>query len=333
MKDERGFALLEVTIATALGIAFAFAVVGVLRGLIAATAMDPNASDGARSLDQQVEALRDDAATAFAAFVPARDVMRARNDDGHEIDFYTKTDAGASAYWAYYYDAATMTLRRYDYDRAGTIGEANRTTGAIDPAAQYPALAHVVSFAARTLEASDLAGPQNAYGAAVAPAFAGAPPRAFPIGFDDGGASRDDLYGGNTTVQIRIATERGARTLHLATAALPSGFTIRARPEFRAIVYRVDQTHRFLFGLAGKSHVFVKARLDVSYDGWRSPPIVWCDFDVYGYPGGLTGGAAENYHPEWFTESTAGIVYAVTHGQTPGASCPVAPPPAPHAAG
>jgi hypothetical protein len=186
----------------------------------------------------------------------------------------------------------------------------------------------VTGFRASTLQANELVGGANLYAAAVAPALRGAIPEALPVGFATTGDARSDRFGGNVTVQITIATQQGSETLHLATAALPSGFTVRAYPQIRAIVYRIDQTHRFWFGLAGKSHVFVRARLDISYDGWRTQPAqTWCDFNLYGYPGGLTGGPAEDYHPEWFTESTAGIVYDVTHGETPGATCPVAPPP------
>jgi type II secretory pathway component PulJ len=330
VNRERGFTVIEVLIALTLTIALGFVTLGIVRALLVAGAANATAEGGALTLDAQADAMRGDAATAFAVFVPATDVMRQPNGGGatpHEIDFYTKTDTGAPTYWAYYYDAVAQTLERFDYDAAGHIGEADRATGAIDTAARYPIVPGVTQFDVTSLEANDLIGAKNAYASAVAPLFASATPKPLPVGFDDGGPARTDLYGGNTTVAVTIATMRASRTVHLGTAALPSGFTIHAYPQIRAIVYRVDQTHRFWFGLAGKSHVFVNARLDISYDRWATqPPRNWCDFNLYGYPSGLTGGAAENYHPEWFTESTAGIVYDVTHGQTPGAVCPTAPP-------
>ena len=329
MKSQRGFTTLEALVALALCFAIALATFGVLRGLLDASSATASSTATGASIERLTDDLRSDAASAFAVFVPARDVMQRANDAGsaHEVDFYAETGSGAPTFWAYYYDAAAHTLQRFDYDASGRRGEADRTNGAIDTAARYPVLHDVTSFTARTLEASDLVGPANLYGNAIAPAFAGSAPQSLPVGFIGGGGSaRADLYGGNTTVQVAIATTHASRTIHLSTEALPSGFTVRADPQFRAIVYRIDQTHRFWFGLAGKSHVFVNARLDVSYDDWKTAPLRWCDYNLYGYPGGLTGGAAENYHPEWFTESAAGIVYAVTHGATPGATCPAAPP-------
>jgi prepilin-type N-terminal cleavage/methylation domain-containing protein len=334
---QRGFTILEVLVATALFVALGFATLGVIHTFLGAGASAAASEGGAATLDAETDDLRSEAATAFAVFVPATDVMGAPNGGSatpHEVDFYAKTDTGAATYWAYYYDAAAQTLQRFDYDANGNRGEADRTTGAIDTTARYPVLPGVTSFAATTLEANDLTGANNTYAPAIAPLFGAASPVPLPVGFDDGGPPRTDLYGGNTTIQLRIATAHAVRTIHLSTAALPSGFTVHAYPQIRAVVYRVDQTHRFWFGLAGKSHVFVNARLDISYDGWQTqPPANWCDFNLYGYPGGLTGGTAENYHPEWFTESTAGIVYAVTHGQTPGAVCPTAPPAAGSAGG
>jgi prepilin-type N-terminal cleavage/methylation domain-containing protein len=332
VTSQRGFTVVEVLIAIVLFTALGFVSLAVIRAFFGATTAGALTEGGALTLESEADALRNDAATSFAVFVPANDVMGNANGSGgtapHEVDFYTKSDAGSPAFWAYYYDASAQTLQRFDYDLTGRRGEADRATGAIDTTGRYPLLTGVTSFQAQTLEASDLVGPNSDYAPALAPLFNGATPKPLPVGFDDGGPPRTDLYGGNTTVQIRIATLHGSRTLHLAGGALPSGFTVHAYPQIRAIVYRVDQTHRFWFGLAGKSHVFVNARLDISYDNWQTqPPANWCDFNLYGYPGGLTGGAAEDYHPEWFTESTAGIVYDVTHGLTPGAVCPTAPPP------
>jgi Tfp pilus assembly protein PilV len=329
VNGARGFTLVETAVATVLAATFGFALLGVARELVSLSATAATARDGALTLETQADEMRSAATTAFAVFVPQRDVMRATNErDGttHEVDFFARTNSGASVRSAYYFDATAHTLRRYDYDGAGKAGVADRATGAIDAGATYPALSGVTRFDARTLQASDLVGPRNAYAAAIAPPFAGATPRALPVGFVDGTVTRPDLYGGNTTVDVRIETAHDARTLHLATTSMPSGFTVHAPAQIRAVVYRVDQTHRFWGGLAGKSHVFVKARLDVSYDGWKTPARTWCDFDLYGFPGGLTGGTAEDYHPEWFTETTAGIVYDVTHGETPGATCPLTPP-------
>lgn len=304
-----------------------------MSSFVRALGQSATSSRGTLALEQQIDVLRSDAATSFAVFVPDRDVHGnanlAANGTGHEIDFYSKNDAGLPVFWAYDWDAKAQTLQRYDYDTAGNVGQVDRTTGAIDQGRNYPVIPGVTSFAAQTLEATDLVGAKSAYASVIAPLFAGAAPRALPVGYDDGAAARADLYGGNTTVQVRISTLHGSRTIHLASAALPSGFTIHQYPEIRAIVYRHDTTDRSWLGLVQKSHVFIQARLLISYSHFtESQPIIWCDYNLYGYPHGLEApfGADADYQPTWFPETTAGIVYHVIHGRTLGSTCSKTPP-------
>jgi hypothetical protein len=209
------------------------------------------------------------------------------------------------------------------------VGQADRQTGLIDKEGHYPALSGITAFSAEALEAGDLVGPKNAYGSVIAGIFAGAVPRGLPVGYDVGPVPRTDLYGGNATVQIRLATSHESRTVHLASGVLPSGFTIREVPEIRAIVYRHDTTDRSWLGLVQKSHVFIQAQLLVSYSHFtEAHPMIWCDYNIYGYPGGLTAPfqADADYQPTWFDETTAGIVYHVVHGKTRGSKCSTTPP-------
>jgi hypothetical protein len=117
--------------------------------------------------------------------------------------------------------------------------------------------------------------------------------------------------------------------LHLASATLPSGFTVHYYPELRAVVYRHDTTHRSWLGFAQKSHVYINAQLLISYTNFsEAHPTVWCDFNLYGYPDGLVAPfqADANYQPTWFPETVSGIVYHVIHGNTNGSTCNKAPP-------
>ena len=334
MNGERGFSVIELLIAVVLFVAVGFTLLGVSGALFRGVTRSATAQGGTLALETQIDELRSDAATSFAVFVPDKDVFGKPNAPsagapGHEIDFYSKDDAGAPVFWAYYWDTSAETLRRYDYDTGGNVGQADRTTGAIVAGRSYPAVPGVTAFSARTLEASDLVGSKSAYASAVAPLFAGTTPQPLPVGYDDGAAPRTDLYGGNTTVEVQLATERGARTLHLASAALPSGFTIHEYPEIRAIVYRHDTTDRSWLGLVQKSHVFVNAQLLISYTHFtEANPTVWCDYNLYGNPGGLVAplGPDSDYQPTWFPETTAGIVYHVIHGRTNGARCSQTPP-------
>jgi hypothetical protein len=331
-RGEYGFTAIEALVAIALFVALGFATLLVTRAFLGATAASATSTAGTLTLEAQIDEWRSEATTAFAVFIPAADVMGRPNLDGatpHEFDFYAKTDTAATMYWAYYYDAAAQTMQRFDYDLSGRRGEADRTTGAIDTSAQYPVLPNVTSFTVATVEANTLTSPASVYASAIAPLFGSATPKPLPVGFDDGGPPRTDLYGGNATVQLQITAAHGSRSIELSSGAMPSGFTVHAYPQFRATVYRVDQTHRGCGGLCQRSHVWINARLEVSYDNWKTqPPTIWCDFNLYGYPHGLIeGDPAENYHPEWFTESTAGIVYDVTHENTPGKTCSKTPPP------
>ena len=329
MKSQRGFTLLDILVAIAIFVGIGFTILGVLGAFLRATGHSATTQGGTVTLEQQVDTMRSDAATAFAVFVPANDVFGNSNASGHEIGFYSKSDTGMAVFWAYYYDASARTLRRYDYDLEGHVGMTDRMTGAIDVGEQYPSVVGVSAFVARTLEASDLVGSKSAYAAAIAPLFADATPQPLPVGYDDGAAPRSDLYGGNTTVELQITTDRGSRVMHLATAALPSGFTVHEYPEIRAVVYRVDTTHRFWFGVAQISRVFVNARLLISWNHFtEAHPTVWCDYNIYGNPKGLQAplGSDSEYQPTWFPETTAGIVYHVTHGLTDGARCSLTPP-------
>lgn len=334
MIRERGFTAVEILVSVAIFVGIGLASLALVGSVSRLTARDATAAGGALAIEQQIDDLRSDAATSFAVFVPNRDVHGNVNVDpssglGHEVDFYSRDDANEPVFWAYFWDAKGQTLERYDYDAAGNVGEADRTTGKIEAGKTYPALPGVTAFTVRTLEASDLIGLKSAYAPVMAQLFSGDVPKALPVGYDDGVAARPDLYGGNATVEVNLATPHERRTVHLASAAMPSGFTIREYPEVRAIVYRHDTTDRSWLGLVQKSHVFVQARLLISYSHFtEAHPTIWCDYNLYGYPHGLEAPyqADADYQPTWFPETTAGIVYHVVHGRTLGSTCSKTPP-------
>lgn len=310
---QRGFSTLEVLLSVALLTVLGLAAAGVLAGVARAARDGFAGARGANDLDRELERWRDEAASAFAVFVPG--------GTSSEVDFYAKDDAGRDIFWRYAFDAATRTVRRSDYDPGGASGVRDPVTGTIDARATYPPLQGIGSFGARVLQANELASGRNPYGA-VSAALLGSKARALPVSFDNGSLPNPDLFGGNAIVQLQIAGAGPARTLHLLGGALPTGFTFHALPVAHGIVYRIDQTHRFWFGLAQVSHTWIDGHVDVSYDGWRSR-IAWCDFNIYGGASGVDPhGPQANYDPDDFNESFAGLL-ARTQSEP---ACGVGPP-------
>ena len=295
---------------------------------------------GALAIANEDSALRNDAANAFAVFVPANDVFNKPNEiDGanHEVDFYARADDGRDVFWAYYYDAAAKTLQRYDYDKdpkghVSVRGVRDRTTGAVTAAAQYDALPDIAKFDATTLQANQvIEGARNPYAKLIASAV-GQQPVGLPVSFNNDSLKSPDLYGGNTVVKINIANAHAERNLDLSAGVMPSGFTVHGRPTFRAFVYRIDSTHRFLGGFGQKTLRWVNARVDISYDNFQTAPAIWCNFNLYGGSGhddGITpdngdpgirdefklegGRRAAQYQPAFYNETTAGILDRCQH--------------------
>lgn len=333
-RVERGFTVVEVLVAMVLVVAMSFVTIGIVHAFTHALSLRSDAQSGTITLEQELDRMRADAASAYAVFVPTNDIFGKPNAaqhgaTGHELDFYTKTDVGDEAYWVYEWDPGARTLQRYDYDVSATtglpqdIGVADRATGAIDANGHYPALTGVSSFSAQSVFASELAAQPNIFGKVLSGLIsaAGVSPSAEPVGFvPANGIPNPDLYGGNTTVQAVIVTQHGSRTLHLTTAAMPAGFTLHDAPSIRAFTYRINSIHRSWFGIVQKTfaHIFNQIQYNYHPSDPKSPWQVWCDYEVYG--ANIKGIALndrnhlEDYHPTDWKESTAGTFYTVTHG-------------------
>ncbi len=326
---QRGFTVVETLVSTVLLVALGLATLALMSRFAHAVGDRTSSAGGEAAAETTLMSMRNDAATAFAVFVPAEDVFgnanAAAGAAGHEVDFYSKAEDGSEAWWAYVYDAGKGTVQRYDYQPSATgggnlIGVVDRTSGVIDPNASYPPVTGVKAFSAHTLEASDLTTSANAFGPVIASlaSSAGVTPVADPVGFvPTSNRARADLYGGNTTVEVSLTTSHGSHTFHLATTALPSGFTIHAAPAIRAFAYRMDYGHRFWFGFAQKTWARIFEQLQYSYTPAQSASWkVWCDFEVYG--AGSNGLSLNDpnavYRPHDWIEATAGTFYEVTQG-------------------
>ena len=215
-RSERGFTVVEALVSISLFVALGFVTLALLRAMLGASA------SGATSRRWSADA-RANKSTNFAATPRPRSPSSCRrptscNDRTARTErLRTKSTSTRRPTPARRHIGRTISTppqKRSSVstnDSAGHRGEADRATGAIDTAAKYPILPGVSQFDARTLEANDLVGTNNVYASAVAPLFAAASPKSLPVGFDDGGPARTDLYGGNTTVQVQIATAHASR--------------------------------------------------------------------------------------------------------------------------
>jgi hypothetical protein len=270
--------VLEALIATALVVLIGFVGLAACQTVAGVLAASNTARFGANAVEREAEQLQADAATAFAVFVPSGGVRP-------EVDFYAKADDGSALFWRYVYDPAARTLQRWDYDANGTVGVRDVVTGAIDTGAAYPALMRLTSFRAAALSVDALGDPGINRYSGIAALFEHAP-RPYAVHYTAAGSGSLGAVGGNGVVAVELADATTSRVIHLAPGSMPAGFTVTGALVWHAIVYRVDQSHRFLLGAAGKSHVFINAHVDVSYDRWATR-IPWCDFNLLGNPGGL----------------------------------------------
>jgi type II secretory pathway pseudopilin PulG len=277
---EAGFSLAETLVACAIvlvaGMVALASFVVVSRGVMRSSA---SAQSGQASLDSVAASLRADAATAFAVFVPPTDVFGGPTD-GRELDFYAKDDRGNEIFWAYRYDPTAHVLQRFDYVSIDATGRH------VPPlrSAPYPPLAGVTNFAAAIREANELSTPANGdYAPAVTLGFN---THGDPVNFQ-----HPYVTGGNRIVDVRVATATATLHLHLGAGIMPSGFTVIGKPVYHAIIYRHDSTSRSWLGFAQKSHVWIDGVVEVSYDGYRTHPKLWCQYNIYGGANGQDGGA------------------------------------------
>jgi type II secretory pathway pseudopilin PulG len=203
---ERGFTLIETTIGAAIAAMVILGLV-VLADRYAAAASALNARLTAQaSADRLFERLSSEAASAWAVFVPASDVLGNANADGHELDFFSEDGSHRPYAWAYLYDPTSKTLTRYAYAPGAAPG-AGEPAGAFD------------AFSVSSEDVSALSDPS---GAAYDPLFAAssAPPVHYAF------AAMPSAQAGNGLVRIHVTASGVDRTEVLASGTAPTAFTV-----------------------------------------------------------------------------------------------------------
>jgi len=342
MKGQRGFVVAEMLLAIGLFVGLGIAALSVVVMLNHVLRAQGNVTSSIATLDQEADRMRSDAASAYAVYVPFTDVFGKPNalqgQPGHEVAFLTRDSQNRDLSWAYEYDAAKQTLQRYDFNDQGSVGVRNALTGVIDPRASYSPITHVSNFSARTFEVADLVKAANPYASVLQTVVtqSTSPLVAEPVGIlRNGDQPSPDLYGGNTIVQVNITTDTRSRTIHLATSAFPSGFTVHQKATFRVYVY--SEKYTTASGLFDTFHISwqnVYAQLVYSFHPETDAPSAWkrwCDFNLYKLkPNGADkGGLYVNYVPDRYPETVYALYADVANASLPDAAedkpCPVAP--------
>lgn len=206
MGNERGFTLIEIVVAAAIGAMLLWGMLVLAnRTAASAEALDARlyASAGVSHL---LERMTSEAASALAVYVPPTDVLGESNSDGHEVDFYAQDASHRSYAWSYTYDAAAKALTRYAF-APGVAPVAGERIASID------------AFVASSVAASAISDSQNP---AYDPLFASASARdvAYAI------PSYPAAIGGNRLVALQIAASGVDTRALLASADAPTAFTV-----------------------------------------------------------------------------------------------------------
>jgi hypothetical protein len=198
-QRQAGFTLVEVVLGAAIATFVLFVALGFTHNLIGTAARVNAHVQGDIAVERLAERLSAEAASAWAVYVPATDVLDNANADGHEIAFFSEDGAHRSYAWAYLYDASSETVTRYSYGPAVTPTPGEK----IGP---------ITSFQATATDIENLGDPL--FAAATAPA----------VHYTY--ATMNGAVGGNAIVSLHLAATGAHRIEELASATAPTSFTV-----------------------------------------------------------------------------------------------------------
>jgi Tfp pilus assembly protein PilV len=206
MERQAGFTLIE----TLVGAAIAFVTIWGLVVLADRTAAWGNAANlrvnASANAGRLIERLSSEAASAWAVFVPATDVLGQSNADGHEVDFFSEDGAHRVYAWAYTFSASKTSLTRYAIVSGGA------------PLAG-DVIADVDTFSATPATVANLSASASA---AYDPLFASVNAADVPYAF----SAMPSATGGNRLVAVQIVASGVSRSVLLASEDAPTSFTV-----------------------------------------------------------------------------------------------------------
>lgn len=115
---KRGYSLVEVMATIAVLGLLLFAVGAAVTHVLDAEMLGAGRQNVLRSSDELAVRMTEEARSSTAVFVPSTDVLGQPNSGqsgGHEVDFFRKTSNGGTSYVAYFFDASSGTVTRYEY--------------------------------------------------------------------------------------------------------------------------------------------------------------------------------------------------------------------------
>jgi len=150
----RGTAWLEILIALTIALPLSLLLLSAFRSGSSLVTKTSRYETGRANLSELAWRWQNEAASAWAIFLPPSDVLGFPNCAGavcHEVDFFARDTSGNARFWAWRFDTASQILQRYTYSDANDPATTLSASG--------PPFAGLTSFAAHSLAASEVTNP------------------------------------------------------------------------------------------------------------------------------------------------------------------------------
>ena len=223
--SEAGFSLIEILIAAALFAAAAFGAFEALRQLAANGRQLTARHLASAALERLTAQLRAEARSATAIWSSSPQAGAA-HDGCVQLDFFT-ADAGGPRFWSY----RSFPNHLAGEPIPGDVLQRLAGTAPIPPcdpgrAAESALSALQRPFALAAIAPDRLAAHRDAYlDLPDSPFVGGAVPAASPVSLGVLDAAGAAVQGGNTLIELQLATAAGSRVVELLPGVLPGGFT------------------------------------------------------------------------------------------------------------